>query len=78
MMKEEYRVDPADVISENIEDGKLIISSTDGTEKEPNLADLSTFIPTGRACTILGQYWLWYTCCDFVLERGIYQSLTSD
>jgi len=78
MMKEEYRVDPADVIAEDIEDGKLIISSTDGTEKEPNLADLSTFIPTGRACTILGRYWLWYTCCDFILERGIYQSLTSD
>ncbi len=40
MMKEEYRVDPADVIAEDIEDGKLIISLTDGTEKELELAEL--------------------------------------
>ena len=40
MIKEEYGVDPADVIAEDIEDGKLIISLTDGTEKKLELAEL--------------------------------------
>jgi formate dehydrogenase subunit beta len=40
MMKEEFEVDPADVIAEDIEDNKLIIRLKDGTEKEKDLAEL--------------------------------------
>jgi len=40
MMKEEFEVDPADVVAEDIEDNKLIIRLKDGTEKEKDLAEL--------------------------------------
>jgi formate dehydrogenase subunit beta len=40
MMKEEFEVDPADVIAEDIEDNKLTIRLKDGTEKEKDLAEL--------------------------------------
>jgi formate dehydrogenase subunit beta len=40
MLKDEFGVDPADVIGEDIEDGRLIIRLQDGTEKEKDLADL--------------------------------------
>ncbi len=40
MMKEEFEVDPGDVVSEDIEDGRLIVRLKDGTEKERDLAEL--------------------------------------
>ena len=40
MMKEEFGVDPAEVVAEDIEDNKLTIRLRDGTEKEKDLADL--------------------------------------
>ncbi len=40
MMKEEFEVDPADVVAEDIEDNKLTIRLKDGTEKEKDLAEL--------------------------------------
>jgi len=40
MMAEEFGVDPADVVKEDIEDGKLTISLADGSEKERDLAEL--------------------------------------
>jgi len=40
MMKEEFEVDPDDVISEDIEEDKLTIKLKDGTEKEKNLTEL--------------------------------------
>lgn len=40
MMAEEFGVDPADVIMEDIEDGKLTITLKDGSEKERDLAEL--------------------------------------
>jgi len=40
MLKEEFAVDPADVIAEDIEDNRLIIRLKDGIEKEGDLAEL--------------------------------------
>jgi len=40
MMEEEFGVDPLDVVSEDIEDGKLKIRLRDGSEKERDLAEL--------------------------------------
>ena len=40
MLKEEFEVDPADVIAEDIEDNKLTITLKDGTKKEKDLAEL--------------------------------------
>jgi formate dehydrogenase subunit beta len=40
MLEEEFGVDPADVVAEDIEDSRLTISLRDGTEKERDLADL--------------------------------------
>ncbi|MGQ9573569.1 MAG: Coenzyme F420 hydrogenase/dehydrogenase, beta subunit C-terminal domain [Dehalococcoidia bacterium] len=40
MMKEEFGVDPFDVVSEDIEDGKLKVGLRDGSEKERDLAEL--------------------------------------
>jgi formate dehydrogenase subunit beta len=40
MMKEEFGVDPAEVVAEDIEDNKLTIRLKDGTEKEKDLAGL--------------------------------------
>jgi formate dehydrogenase subunit beta len=40
MMEEEFGVDPAEVVAEDIEDNKLTIRLKDGTEKEKDLADL--------------------------------------
>ena len=40
MMKVEFEVDPADIAAEEIEDNKLTIRLTDGTEKDKDLADL--------------------------------------
>ncbi|TEU03956.1 MAG: formate dehydrogenase, partial [Dehalococcoidia bacterium] len=40
MMEEEFEVDPLDVVSEDIEDGKLKIRLRDGSEKERDLAEL--------------------------------------
>ena len=40
MFKDEFEVDPADIIAEDIEDNKLIIRLKDGTEKEKDLAEL--------------------------------------
>jgi len=40
MMEEEFEVDPLDVVSEDIEDGKLKIKLRDGSEKERDLAEL--------------------------------------
>ncbi len=40
MMKEEFEVDPTDVVAEDIEDNKLTIRLNDGTEKEKGLAEL--------------------------------------
>ena len=40
MMKVEFEVDPADVVSEEIEDNKLTIRLKDGTTKEKGLAEL--------------------------------------
>ena len=40
MMKEEFGVDPAEVVAEDIEDNKLTIRLRDGTEKEKDLAEL--------------------------------------
>jgi len=40
MMEEEFGVDPFDVVSEDIEDGKLKIKLRDGSEKEKDLAEL--------------------------------------
>jgi len=40
MMKEEFKVDPADVVAEDIEDNKLTIRLKDGAEKEKDLAEL--------------------------------------
>jgi formate dehydrogenase subunit beta len=40
MMEEEFGVDPFDVVSEDIEDGKLKIGLRDGTKKESDLAEL--------------------------------------
>ena len=40
MLREEFKVDPADVIAEDIEDNKLKIILKDGTEKEMTLAGL--------------------------------------
>ena len=40
LFKEEFEVDPADVISEDIDDNELIIRLKDGGEKKKNLAEL--------------------------------------
>lgn len=40
VMEEEFGVDPLDVVSEDIEDGKLKIRLRDGSEKERDLAEL--------------------------------------
>jgi formate dehydrogenase subunit beta len=40
MFRDEFEVDPADIIAEDIEDNKLIIRLKDGTEKEKDLAEL--------------------------------------
>jgi formate dehydrogenase subunit beta len=40
MMEEEFGVDPFDVVSEDIDDGKLKIRLPDGSEKEKDLAEL--------------------------------------
>lgn len=40
MFRDEFEVDPADIIAEDIEDNKLIIRLKDGTEKEKELAEL--------------------------------------
>lgn len=40
MLKDEFGVDPADVVAEDIEDNRLTIRLTDGTEKERDLAEL--------------------------------------
>jgi len=40
MIQEEFGVDPADVVAEDIEDNKLTIRLRDGTEKEKDLAEL--------------------------------------
>jgi formate dehydrogenase subunit beta len=40
MMEEEFAVDPADVVKEDIEGGNLKITLRDGTEKELDLAEL--------------------------------------
>jgi len=40
VMEEEFEVDPLDVVSEDIEDGKLKIRLRDGSEKERDLAEL--------------------------------------
>jgi len=40
MFREEFEVDPADVVAEDIEDNKLTITLKDGTEKEKDLAGL--------------------------------------
>ncbi len=40
MFEEEFGVNPADVVGEDIEDGKLAIRLKDGTEKERDLAEL--------------------------------------
>jgi formate dehydrogenase subunit beta len=40
MFDEEFGVNPADVVGEDIEDGKLTIRLKDGTEKERDLAEL--------------------------------------
>ena len=40
MMKEEFEVDPADIVAEDIEDNKLTIRLKDGTEKEKDLTEL--------------------------------------
>ncbi|MBA7618061.1 hypothetical protein ES703_25380 [subsurface metagenome] len=40
MMREEFEVEPADVVSEDIEDNELIIRLKDGSEKKKNLAEL--------------------------------------
>jgi len=40
MMRDEFEVDPADVVAEDIEDNKLTITLRDGTEKEKDLAEL--------------------------------------
>jgi len=40
MFKEEFEVDPADVVAEDIEDNKLAIRLKDGTKKEKDLAGL--------------------------------------
>ncbi|MDY6916538.1 MAG: Coenzyme F420 hydrogenase/dehydrogenase, beta subunit C-terminal domain [Chloroflexota bacterium] len=40
MMTEEFGVDPADVVKEDIEDGKLTITLKDGSEKARELAEL--------------------------------------
>lgn len=40
MMRDEFEVDPADVVAEDIEDNKLTITLRDGTEKERDLAEL--------------------------------------
>jgi len=40
MMRDEFGIDPADVVAEDIEDNRLIARLKDGTEKEKNLAEL--------------------------------------
>jgi len=40
MMREEFGIDPAEVVAEDIEDNKLTIRLKDGTEKEGDLATL--------------------------------------
>ncbi len=40
MMKDEFGIDPADVVAEDIEDNRLIVRVKDGTEKEKDLAEL--------------------------------------
>jgi len=40
MLKEEFGIDPADVIAEDIEDNQLIIRLKDGTQREKNLTEL--------------------------------------
>ena len=40
MFREEFEIDPADVVAEDIEDNKLTIKLRDGTEKEKDLAEL--------------------------------------
>ena len=40
IMRDEFGVDPTDVIAEDIEDNKLTITLKDGTEKEKDLAEL--------------------------------------
>jgi len=40
MFKEEFGINPADVVGEDIEDGKLTVRLKDGTERERDLAEL--------------------------------------
>ena len=40
MMRDEFEVDPSDVVSEDIEDNELIIRLKDGSEKKKDLAEL--------------------------------------
>jgi len=40
MLRDEFEVDPADVVAEDIEDNKLTITLKDGAEKERDLAEL--------------------------------------
>ena len=40
MLREEFEVDPADVIAEDIDDNKLTVTLKDGTKKEGDLAEL--------------------------------------
>lgn len=40
MIKEEYQVNPEDVVGEDIENGKLVITLADGTRKERDLKEL--------------------------------------
>ena len=40
MFEEEFDIDPADVVGEDIEDGKLTVRLNDGTERERDLAEL--------------------------------------
>ena len=40
MFEQEFGIDPADVVSEDIEDGKLAVRLKDGTERERGLAEL--------------------------------------
>jgi len=40
MLRDQFQVDPADVIAESIDDNKLTITLNNGTEKEMDLADL--------------------------------------
>jgi len=40
MMRDEFEIDPADVVAEDIEDNKLTITLRNGTEKKKNFAEL--------------------------------------